>query len=124
MVHYFAAAVVYLTAWSVSWGAGSAVLGDLSETAPVAARLLTFWTGAVQVITTGFTYAFFLCAATIIYFLLRYEVDGTETDEVFVEEQPEKFGLPPVTTDAAGVAVMADAAAEDEMADNGADVAS
>ncbi|HVU86812.1 MAG TPA: hypothetical protein VHD36_05795 [Pirellulales bacterium] len=124
VVHYFAAAVLYLTAWAVSWGAGGAVLGDLSETAPVADQLLTFWAGLVQLITVGFTYAFFLCAATIIYFLLRYEVDGTETDEVFVEEQSEKFGLPPVTTDAAGVAVMADAAAEDEMADNGADVAS
>lgn len=124
VVNYFAVAVLYLTAWAVSWGAGNAVLNDLTEQAPLASQMLAFWAGLVQVITVAFTYTFFLCAATIIYFLLRYEVDGTETDEVFVEEQADKFGLPPVTTDAAGVAVVADAAAEDEMADNGADVTS
>jgi hypothetical protein len=95
----------------------------MTENAPLAASILAFWTGLVQVITVGFIYTFFFSAATIVYFLLRYDVDGTESDEVFVEEQSEKFGLPPVTTDAAGVATIADAAPEDEMADNGADVA-
>ena len=105
VVNYFAAAVVYLTAWAVSWS-GSFRLGDLSAAAPLAAQVLAFWTGLVHVITIGFTYAFFVPRRSFIS--CAYEVDGTETDEVFVEEQAEKFGLPPVTTDAAGVAVVAD----------------
>ncbi len=124
VVRYFVAAVLYLTAWAVSWGAGNAVLGDMTEAAPLAASILAFWTGAVQVVAVGFIYTFFLCAMTVIYFLLRYDVDGTEMDEVFVEEQTDQFGLPPISTDAAGVATIADAAPEDEMAGNGADIAS
>ena len=123
IVVYFVAAVLYLTAWAVSWGAGNAVLGDVSEQArwPSNAGLLdrrgAGGGGRLHLHVL-------LCAMTVIYFLLRYEVDGTEMDEVFVEEQTDQFGLPPVSTDAAGVATIADAAPEDEIADNGADITS
>ena len=89
----------------------------LFDVAPAGAHILSFWLGLVRFFAAGFLYTFFLTAATINYVLLRHEVDGTETDEVFVEDQREKFGLPQVAPDAAGVPTVAD---DDEPAGNGA----
>jgi len=44
----------------------------------------------------------------IIYHLLRHNVDVAEMDEAYVDEEEEKRGLPPVTTDEAGVPMVAD----------------
>jgi len=121
-VRFFAALVVYTTAWAVSWGSGGAVLSvaALAESAPTAAALIGFWQGAVQLIASSFVYTYFFSAATIAYFLLRQQVDGTETDEVFVEDQPEKYGLPSLTPDAAGVPTVTDDAAGDELGESAA----
>ncbi len=110
VVDGFAQAVEHLAAWGVSWGAGRIVLDDvaLTEAAPTAARVLGFWSDAVHFVAASFAYTFFFSAATVIYFLLRQEVDGTETDEVFVDEQGDKFGLPPIAPDDAGVPVIAE----------------
>ena len=105
-----------MTAWSVSWGAGAAVF-DASTTA---AQIRDFWLGLVQAIALGFAYTYFFSAATITYFLLRFEVDGTETDEVFVEAGSEKFGLPGVAPDAAGVPTIVEDSAENELSAEGA----
>ncbi|MBI2823991.1 MAG: hypothetical protein HYX69_04780 [Planctomycetia bacterium] len=124
LVYAFAYGVQYLTAWAVSWGAGSAALNlpdTLPDDAPVAARLFAFWDGFVTLLATSFPYTFFFSAATIIYYLMRQSVDGTEIDEVFIEEQPEKFGLPPLAPDAAGVPTVAEPSATDELAAEAAD---
>ena len=47
---------------------------------------------------TAFGYAFFWTAATAIYLLLRYDVDQSETDEVFVEEE-EEYDVPTAASD-------------------------
>jgi len=111
--------VIYVTAWGVSWGAGITVYGgqQLVDASATAAHVMSFWMGLVRVVAASFIYTYFLTVATIVYFLLRQEVDGTETDEVFVEEQADKFGLPAVAPDAAGVPVVA----EDEILENGAE---
>ena len=44
----------------------------------------------------AYLYAYFWTAATAIYYLLRHSVDGTEPDEVAVEQEEETFGLPPL----------------------------
>ena len=63
------------------------------------------WTGGgliralnklVMSVAAGFNYSFFFCAATAIYLLLRREYDRTELDEVFVVEQEDQYGLPPL----------------------------
>ena len=46
--------------------------------------------------------------STAIYFLLRQQVDATETDEVYIEDEEERFGLPPLEVDSAGVPQAAD----------------
>jgi hypothetical protein len=39
---------------------------------------------------------------------LRYQVDDTEMDEVYVDDEGEKSGLSSLSTDAAGAAVIGD----------------
>ncbi|MGD9648535.1 MAG: hypothetical protein AB7U73_22685, partial [Pirellulales bacterium] len=68
--------------------------------------VLGFWLAAVQVLLLGFGFSYFWTATTGIYLLLRYDVDATEMDVVHLEDEPAVFGLPPLETDEAGVAVV------------------
>lgn len=67
-------------------------------------KAIQFWNNLAVTFAWGFVYSYFWMAATAIYFLLRREVDGTPPDEVFLADGPLPFGLPPLATDAAGVA--------------------
>ena len=64
----------------------------------------------------GYSYAYFWTASTVIYFLLRQDVDATELDEVFREadESEKEFGLPTLATEekAEGGAEKAEGGAE------------
>ncbi|MBL9124932.1 MAG: hypothetical protein JNG90_14950, partial [Planctomycetaceae bacterium] len=84
----------------------------LSSTGRAGARLIAIWIGLVELVVIAFNVNFFWSAATAIYFLLRQQVDATELDEVFVEEEEERFGLPPLEVDAAGVPRAADVEAD------------
>ena len=75
--------------------------------------VLSFWLAGVHVLLLGFGFSYFWTATTGIYLLLRFDVDATEMDVVHLEDEPAVFGLPPLATDAAGVAV---APAEEEEA--------
>ncbi len=117
VVFWVAKETVVLSDWAISWGAGSARVDELHAVpiAPTtgesswwlnsARHVLAFWTGGVWLIAVAFLYSYFWSAATAIYFLLRQDVDGTERDEVAVEEEaePEQFGLPPLSPDESGV---------------------
>ena len=114
-VTVFANVVLYLTAWTVSWGAGGAPLSPdalvgMQETYPTAVKLITFWSSAIGLLVLAYFYSFFFTAAVIIYHLLRHDVDGAEMDEVFLDPQEEQYGLPPVTTDENGVPAVANEA--------------
>jgi hypothetical protein len=114
-VTLFADMVLYLTAWTVSWGAGGAplspeALAGMQETFPTAVKLVSFWTATVGLLVLAYFYSFFFTAAVIIYHLLRHNVDGAEMDEVFLDPQEEQYGLPPVTTDENGVPAVANEA--------------
>ncbi|HEY2839081.1 MAG TPA: hypothetical protein VGJ26_08035 [Pirellulales bacterium] len=124
-VSLFASAVLYLTAWAVSWGAGKPpfspdALNSLYEDYPTAVRLISFWGALVSLLVVGYFYSFFFTASVIIYHLLRHDVDGAEMDEVYLDPQEEKYGLPQVTTDENGVPVVADEAAPVAAANSGA----
>jgi hypothetical protein len=100
------AAVVELSFWAASWGAGQERIADIrhhlageeaagfSLSAGVA--LIGAFVGLVRSLAVAFTYSFFWCAAAAIYLLLRRDVDQTEFDEVFVEDEIEPYGLPPL----------------------------
>ena len=83
------------------------------------AGLIRFWAGCVKLLAVGFIFAYFWSAATAIYLLLRRDVDATELDEVFLDEDAseEAYGLPPLKTDEAGAPVAADDVPEIEPDD-------
>ncbi len=52
----------------------------------VAAGLMAFWLGLVFLLVFGFGYSYFWSAGTLIYLLMRRNVDAAELDEVYLEE--------------------------------------
>ena len=108
-VQTFAAAVVELTIWGVSWGSGNAralVMTDAS-TDLTAAKVIWFWTGFVRLIALAFSFSYFWVAASAIYLFLRRHTDGAEFDEIYSDESTsESYGLPSLDIDAQGVPVV------------------
>jgi hypothetical protein len=118
LVENFAAAVIWLGLWGAGWGAGAlreeAIRsGDLSGMGGGGVALVGFWAGLVKWLAVGYFYGYFWTASTLIYYLLRRDVDGTEMDEVFLEaDQSEKqFNLPPLATETAAAPPAAETAA-------------
>ncbi len=52
----------------------------------VGAGMVGFWLGLVFLLILGFSYSYFWSASTIMYMLLRRNVDAAEMDEVYLEE--------------------------------------
>jgi hypothetical protein len=92
-----------LSVWSTSWGMGhdrtAEVLGGIARLAsgepgaPLAGvswgtGLLDFWRRCLTAMLGAFAWGYFWSAMTAIYLLLRRDVDGTELDEVVVNELP------------------------------------
>ncbi len=50
------------------------------------AGLVAFWLGLVFLLILGFSYSYFWSAATILYMLLRRNVDAAEMDEVYLDD--------------------------------------
>jgi hypothetical protein len=110
----FADLIVYLSQWAVQWGGGeslSEMLQQLFYYAPIgwrpgsqvqepsgitrfAAICAAFWLYLVFLMVIGFVYSYFWSASTIIYYLLRRDVDNTEMQEVYLEGEEEDEGLP------------------------------
>lgn len=60
----------------------------------LAAYITAFWTHGLFLILVGFAYCLFWCSGTIIYFLLRKQIDETEFDDVYIEDETD-FAPPP-----------------------------
>ncbi len=131
LVSNFAAAVINLTYWAAGWGAGwdgdvarikSIIDGSesLGGIGGAGATLIHFWTGCVKLLAVGFLFGYFWTASTAIYFLLRRDVDATEMDEVFLDEDTSEqtYGLPPIATDEAAAPVVDDDLPEVRPDDN------
>jgi hypothetical protein len=118
VVYLFSEAVIHLCYWGVSWGTGHERMSELLNAADGMRKsdgllgagfgMLQFFNGLVRTIASGFTFSFFWCLATAIYLLLRRDVDQTELDEIFVEDEQEPYGLPPLKPDKAGVPGVAE----------------
>ena len=115
---------VNLSDWAISWGAGAARMNELSEAMNVPSsvdgllaatgRVLAFWNGCISLLALAYVYSYFWTSATRIYFLLRQRVDGTELDEVAVEESSdaeETYGLPTLAPDESGMPRVVEPAA-------------
>lgn len=115
VVDLFAGAILELSAWGASWGAGSVVMNRL-EAPPTGlgrvdtwgANLYLFWKHVVLLLPFAFVFSYFWTAAVAIYLLLRRREDQTELTEVYLEEEGEPHGLPPLKTDASGVPEVVD----------------
>ncbi len=107
----FAQLTIYLSVWAVAWGASDQLLADLIRQLPgytyrllavaataseqpstyvqYASYFMMFWIMLVVMTGPAFVYSFFWSVATAVYLLLRRDVDATDMDEIWVEEEEE-----------------------------------
>jgi hypothetical protein len=89
----FADATGGLALWAASFGMGhdrtAAVLdavGGAAATAPFGSRAIAFWMRCLEGLLASFGWGYAWAIATAAYLLLRRDVDGTEFDEVVLDE--------------------------------------
>jgi hypothetical protein len=90
----FANATADLAMWAASFGMGhertTTVLDGLAASGPAAAawgvKAIGFWTRGLETLLSSFGWGYFWAIATAAYLLLRQDVDGTELDEVVLDE--------------------------------------
>ncbi len=86
-----------LAVWATSFGMGhdrtGAVLQGLEAGGPVAGdwgvRAVAFWNRGLEQLLSSFGWGYFWAIATAAYLVLRRDVDGTELDEVVIDEPGE-----------------------------------
>ena len=79
--------------------------------------VLTCWIRLVRFVVLGFAFSFFWTSTSAVYLLLRHDVDATELDEIYLEEEDDTTALPPLKKDDAGAPVVDDGPAPDDQAD-------
>ncbi len=114
----FAELIVHLAWWGVSWGTGRERLAEIIAATRSGegttsllyggASLISVFNRLVYCVAYGFGYSLFFCLASGIYLLLRQVDDETEFDEVYVEDDDERYMLPKLQPDAAGVPTPTD----------------
>jgi len=106
LTHFFAGLLVWYHAdsaqalWNVLWPSPSSQ-GRLSYSIntltlsfgqEVGAGLLAIWVYLVICMLGAFAISFYFSSNTLIYFLMRHEVDATELDDVYLEQSDDDFG--------------------------------
>ena len=100
LVDVLAQMIVHLARWGLSFGAPAAALSASFGTGgSPASTIHGFWLGLVGLIAHAWAYSYFWTASSLIYLLLRHDVDGTawndldrpeHVDDTFVPEpEPE-----------------------------------
>jgi len=92
----FADATATLAMWAASFGMGHnrtvavidgvGAVGAAATASPWGARAIGFWMRCLHWLVSSFGWGYFWAIATACYLLLRHDVDGTECDEVVLEE--------------------------------------
>jgi hypothetical protein len=75
------------TFWSGPWPDGGSQFLHLESTASL---LFAIWVWVVVGMMIAFLVSFFFSSQTVVYFLLRREVDATDIEEVYMEESDEE----------------------------------
>jgi hypothetical protein len=70
----------------------------LSGGSSIAACLISLWVHVVVTFLGAYVVSFYFSANTIIYYLMRREVDATELDDVYVEQSEDEFLEPATAT--------------------------
>jgi hypothetical protein len=77
----------------------------------IAAGMIAFWVYLVIGLVGAYAISYFFSVNTIIYYLMRREVDATELEDVYVEETEDEFGETTTTVTSTTVAAAATAPA-------------
>jgi hypothetical protein len=113
VVDLFARTTIHMAHWALSFGAPDDLLAALfrAGTGPVdsAPRAVhAFWLSVVGLVVHGWIYSYFWTSATIIYLVLRQDVDGTPWHVIAApERRPFAFAPGPIG-DAPGAAGIGD----------------
>jgi hypothetical protein len=105
LTHHFAGWGVFVRAenraplWSVLWPDvmtnGRLVYSidhlTLNSGQDIGASLLALWIYLTIAVLAAFAMSFYFSANTVIYILMRHEVDATEMDDVYLEQTDEEF---------------------------------
>jgi hypothetical protein len=75
---------------ALTWQKSVGEVGSLA----VLVIFLRIWLGFIRLVVLGFAGSFAITGATIVYFLMRQAVDGTELSEVYIEEEPAEEKAP------------------------------
>ncbi len=94
-------AVIELTYYATSWGASAARVelvpyGEYTGLLGIGVGLIRWFDGFVRMVAMAFNFSYFFCVLSAIYLVLRRDVDKTDFDEVFVEEDQPSYSLPPL----------------------------
>lgn len=84
--------------WNLPYDVNFLALGTGGD---IGASLILFWVYVAISILGAFAISFYFSANTIIYYLMRKDVDATELDDVYVEQVDEEFTETPSTEPAA-----------------------
>ena len=111
LTHFFAGMLVYRdaagggNAWRTMFPAPdprslpyNVAYPMLSWYGDITAFLLSFWNYLLISLLGAFAISFYFSVNTIIYYLMRREVDATEMDDVYLEQPEEDFAETPATT--------------------------
>jgi len=78
---------------------------QLNGSEKLACLLIAFWTFIVVGFVASFVISFFFSSSTLIYYLLRREVDATDLEDVYLEEyEEEELGAKPAAAPASAPA--------------------
>jgi hypothetical protein len=114
LTHKFAGLAIFTTTdsavplWTSLWpnpGTAARLSYDidtlgLSFAQEIGARMIWLWVHLVIAMLGAFVVCFYFSSNTIIYYLMRREVDATDIDDVYLEQPDDEFG-DPLTPDVA-----------------------
>ena len=126
LVHFAGWAVQFGYAWRggelisqlayyAPWGSGWRPDEQVAEPEGVvrfAAWFAAFWLHGTFLLVAGFAYSYFWSASTIIYYLLRRDVDSIELEEVYLEGSEQELDLQPSAPAGSGESASAGGGAE------------
>ncbi|MGA0040661.1 MAG: hypothetical protein ACO3NZ_12495 [Pirellulales bacterium] len=95
----FADSTTSLAVWATSFGMGhsrtvglldlaATSMSDSTAAVPFGLRAMLFWHDCIETLLGSFAWGYFWASVTAAYMLLRRAVDGTELDEVVLDELP------------------------------------
>jgi hypothetical protein len=111
VVDLFARTTVHMAQWALSFGAPDDLLAALYQgrtdgvrAAPAGGAAHSFWLSVVELVAHSWIYSYFWTAATIIYLVLRQDVDGTPWHVIAAPERRAfEFSTPEATGESPGV---------------------